>query len=92
MDENIWRFLEPLIIERLGKIFLDNEEYKQTIEREAKSFEELWKNLTREQQKQLNEYSHITNYTAVITKKIAYQQGIKDLIELIGELMLKHQD
>lgn len=43
MNEAMWKFLKPFVIERLGEVFVDSKEYNQAVEREALCFEQLKK-------------------------------------------------
>lgn len=89
MGKHIWEFLEPLVIERLGELFVDNDEYNRMIHKETLCYEELKKNLENEQQIQLEKYFNSANETSVFCQEFAYKQGMTDLLMFIGRLMFK---
>ena len=87
MVNHFLEFVEPLITERLDKVFIENKDYQYLVEKETLCFEELKKTLSKEQQAKLDDYFNATSITAIACEKIAYQYGMKDLIELLGGLM-----
>lgn len=90
MDKNnIFEFLEPLIFERLGKILVDNEEYSKKIDEETIYYEQLKKNLEKEQQMQLEKFFDSSNNTSVFCQELAYKQGMSDLLMFISGLIFK---
>lgn len=86
---NILDFLEPLVLERLGKILVDNDEYNEKIDKETIYYERLKENLKKEQQRQLEEYFNSVNETSVFCQELAYRQGMADLLIFIGNLIFK---
>ncbi len=89
MDENILKFLEPLIVDRLGKLLVDNETYNRMIDKESLDYEELKKKLNKEQEIQLEKYFNSANETSVFCQEFAYKQGISDLLMFIGGVIFK---
>ena len=89
MNENIWKFLEPLIIDHLGELLVDNEEYKRLIDKETLCYEELKKNLEKEQKEKLEQYFNSTNETSIFCQEFAYKRGMTDLLMFIEGLMFK---
>lgn len=87
MVNHFLEFVEPLITERLDKVFIENKDYQYLVEKETLCFEELKKTLSKEQQAKLDDYFNATSITAITCEKIAYQYGMKDLIEILGGLM-----
>lgn len=77
--------LENDIVERLTYTLLASKEYKRAYEQEKKAYMRLVKRLTKKQAKALDEYFNATAETTAITEKLAYKQGIADLINLLGK-------
>lgn len=92
MVEHILDYMKPLITERLDKVFLESKEYQELLEKEAHGFEQLQKGLTKEQKAQLDNYFNLVKSSAVFSEKLAYQQGMKDLLELMGGLVFNQQN
>lgn len=105
MENDILEMLMPCLTERLGEVLHQDQTYREAIKTEGLLFEQLRnmmsrepaEEMTREQIKnQLKEqrdllmqyFSAAQNSVAVIEKK-AYQQGMKDLLELLTVLSKK---
>lgn len=78
-DKDIEKQIETAVINRITKILAQNEEYKQSVEEEQKSYEWLKENLEGEPLKKLDEYFLAVSNTAYYIEMLSYLQGLKDL-------------
>ncbi len=89
MEKDILEELMPFVSERLGRVFQRSEDYKQTIEKENEIYEQLREGLTIPQENQLTEYFMAVKVTEGIGEKLAYKQGIKDVISICASAICK---
>ena len=85
-DMEVLELIEPLLIDRTGKLYQDNEEYKESARKEEVLFEQLSAKLTEEQARELNQFTSAANATSAITERLAYIQGMKDMLALLKSL------
>lgn len=85
MDNGIMGAFEPYISEQLGEIYNRNYDYKEAIISEYEIFERLQKDLTEEQKQTLEEYQEATSHTCGICEKLAYRQGMRDMVFLLTD-------
>lgn len=85
MSEEIFEeLIAPSMLERINKAYVKSDEYKQAIFKESEIYESLKKELTKEQRKKLEEYFIRTSETTAICEKLAYKQGMEDLVDVLG--------
>lgn len=78
---------ECLTNERLDNIIFRNEQYKETDAKSGRTmqiFEEL---LDAEQQKRFDEYLEAENQRVAIYTRMSYEQGMRDIVDLIASLI-----
>ena len=85
-DMEVLELIEPLLIDRTGKLYQDNEEYKESTRKEEELFEQLSDKLTEEQVRELDQFLSATNATLAIIEHLAYIQGMKDMLALLKSL------
>lgn len=73
---------ECRIIDKVQK----TDEYKRAKEEEGKIYDTLISDLTEEQKQKLDDFIGSTTWSAAIWERLAYQQGMRDLLELLKEL------
>lgn len=78
-DKDIEKQIETAVINRITEILAQNEEYRQSVEEEQKSYEWLKENLEGEPLEKLDEYFCAVSNTAYYIEKLSYLQGMKDL-------------
>lgn len=61
MEKNIFKALQPDLMERLGECYCKDDDYKRSIRREAEISEQLRESLSEEQAALAEEY-HITEW------------------------------
>lgn len=88
-NDELFEQITSYLTMRLGKIYYENKEYKECIEKEEEQYEKLSKNLPAGKQEQLDAYLDATSRTAVVIGRLAYQQGMKDLFSFYKELSCK---
>lgn len=92
MREDVLEAMMPYLVERLGRVYERNKDYRQAIEREDKIYEKLKQGLTQDQKSQLDEYFVATKATAGVCEKLSYQQGIRDLFSFCISMISKRED
>lgn len=83
MNEDLLKELEIGIVERLSRVLLVSEEYKQALAKEKTAYERLTKELTEGQQEMLEEYYNATSIVTLLLEKVAYKQGVADLVNFL---------
>lgn len=87
MGEEILKIItENLTNERLDRIIMQMEEYKQAEKEENQMAENFERMLNQEQFKVYNQYLTAENERILVYIKLGYQQGMKDIIELLMSL------
>lgn len=89
MEEDVLEALMPYLVERLGRVYERNKEYRKAIEEENRIYEELKQGLTQEHKSQLDEYFVATKATAGVCEKLSYQQGLRDLFSFYISMISK---
>lgn len=75
--------------ERLDAIVLANEDYKEIKKQASNSFQALLDSLTPEQGRLFNTYTINENELSALYAKLAYEQGLRDITELLKSLAQK---
>lgn len=84
MGEEILRIItENLTNERLDAIIMQMEEYQQAQKEENQMAAILEKTLSKEQYKAYNQYLTAENQRVSVYITFCYQQGMKDIVELL---------
>lgn len=84
MRENILDEFQSNIMERLGNIYNNNNEYKKSLAKEIKLFNQLQNNFNREQMNMVEDYQKAMCATMGICELLAYRQGMRDLASILG--------
>lgn len=84
MELNFFEAIQPCIIDRLGKIYNCNSDYKKSIEVETELLNQLEKNLTESQMQLVKKYHNAIYATAGICEMLSYRQGMRDLASILG--------
>ena len=89
LKKEILDLLTPYLAEpeRAGKIYIENEEYKESSKTADLIFEELNETLTDEQQELLERYFIANNATVALTERLVYQQGMRGFLNLFISLL-----
>ncbi len=82
--DDILKDYYPCIVERLSKVYNQNEEYRQNIEKENRLEDLLEKAFSGEQLRIVEEYHDAVCATLNICEVLAYRQGMRDLAEILG--------
>ena len=83
MKENTFEDLEILMADNVKNALHKSIEYQNALSATDKLYEKLKTGLTREQQELLDQYLVSVSETAAIREKIAYRQGLRDLIKIL---------
>lgn len=87
MENEIFDILtEYLTNERLSKIIAGDEEYRAALIHEQEAYEKLDATLTDEQKELIDMLGTAQGETSANTQRIIYQQGMKDMFNLIMSL------
>lgn len=87
LKKEILDLLTPYLAKRAGKIYIENEEYKESSKTADLIFEELNETLTDEQQELLERYFIANNATVALTERLVYQQGMRGFLNLFISLL-----
>lgn len=69
LKKNIWEFIAPYLIERAGRNYVQNEEYKEAIKRADLIFQEIQNSLDEEQSEKLEQYFTADNAATAIMER-----------------------
>lgn len=84
---NIWEFVAPYLQERAGRIYTQNNEYQEAQKKGDLLFEQLDSTLNEEQSELLEQYFSANNAVVDLIEQLVYQQGMKDMLELLISLL-----
>lgn len=71
---------------RLDGIVHANQEYMQAEQKETERYEHFLESLTECQKEEFENFLIAVNESAFISEKLSYQQGMKDIVALLGSL------
>lgn len=92
VDNFLETIIEDLLPDRLGAELENDEQYKTTMREEERLFNLLNSTLNEEQQKTLKEYFDAVSTTESCVERLAYKQGMKDLLSLFRSLTIDSED
>ena len=84
MEKNFFDAIQPNLIERLGKFYNRDCEYKQALKKETELFKQLEESLSGEQLQAVKNYQDAVCRTWGICEMLAYKQGMRDLAAILG--------
>lgn len=88
MEESVLELITQALTEnRITDKVQESDEYKRAKEEEGKVYDALISDLTEEQKQKLDDFIGSTTWSAAIWEKMAYQQGMKDFLELLKSLL-----
>lgn len=90
-DEVINILTEYATNERISKLIGQNEEYRTALKNEEEMYQKFDKTLTDEQKILLNSFTVAGAETAALSLKFTYQQGLKDMFNLLMSLQDKDE-
>ncbi len=83
MEKDILDAFEPDIMERLGEVYCQNAEYKQSLKEERELSGKLKEGLTEEQAVAVEKYYASISATMGICELLAYRQGMRDMAVIL---------
>ena len=88
MEESVLELITQALTENqiTDKVY-QSEEYKRAKEEEGKVYNTLISDLNEEQKQRLDDFIGSTTWSAAIWEKMAYQQGMRDFLELLKSLL-----
>ncbi len=84
MDINFLEEIQPCIMDRLGRIYNRDSDYKKSIKKETELFNQLEENLTENQIQLVKSYQGALCATLGICEMLSYRQGMRDLAGILG--------
>ncbi len=88
MEESVLELITQALTEnRITDKVYQSEEYKRAKEEEGKVYNTLISDLNEEQKQRLDDFIGSTTWSAAIWEKMAYQQGMRDFLELLKSLL-----
>ena len=88
MEESVLELITQALTENqiTDKVY-QSEEYKRAKEEEGKVYNTLISDLNEEQKQRLDDFIGSTTWSAAIWERMAYQQGMRDFLELLKSLL-----
>lgn len=88
MNNEVLELITQLLTEiRLEGIVQKNAEYRQAVREEMELYERFAGNLSEGQREEFEKFLVASNESALISGKLFYQQGMKDLLSLLRSLV-----
>lgn len=88
MEESVLELITQALTEnRITNKVYQSEEYKRAKEEEGKVYNTLISDLNEEQKQRLDDFIGSTTWSAAIWERMAYQQGMRDFLELLKSLL-----
>ena len=88
MEESVLELITQVLTEnRITDKVYQSVEYKRGKEEEGKVFNTLISDLNVEQKQRLDDFIGSTTWSAAIWERMAYQQGMRDFLELLKSLL-----
>ncbi len=88
MEESVLELITQVLTEnRITDKVYQSEEYKRAKEEEGKVYNTLISDLNEEQKQRLDDFIGSTTWSAAIWERMAYQQGMRDFLELLKSLL-----
>jgi hypothetical protein len=88
MEESVLELITQALTEnRITDKVYQSEEYKRAKEEEGKVYNTLISDLNEEQKQRLDDFIGSTTWSAAIWERMAYQQGMRDFLELLKSLL-----
>ena len=73
---------------RLHEILQENDEYRRVVEEEVELYEKFLANLSELQKEEFENFLVAANESVMVCEKLSYQQGMKDLMQILKSLEL----
>lgn len=83
MRENFFEAMQSGIVERLGKIYNEDDEYLKKLDRENELEKQMEDVLPRKYRKVVEEYHDAVCASWGVCELLAYQQGMRDLADML---------
>ena len=87
INKDILDIITPYFVERAGNFYIEDEEYKKLTRIADLIFDELCETLTDKQRGLLERYLDENNGIVALTERLVYQQGMRDLLNLLITLL-----
>lgn len=84
MFENFFKDSTPCIMERLGRFYNRDYEYKQALKTESEIAEKLENTLPEEHMELVKKYQTAVAATMGVCELLAYRQGMRDMGAIMG--------
>lgn len=92
MENEVFEIItEHLTNERLSKIIAKDEEYRAALTHEQETYSKLDATLSEEQKRLVDRYGMTQGEVAANQIKLTYQQGMKDMYNLLMSLQSKNE-
>lgn len=84
MIEDFFKDSTSCIMERLGRVYTHNDEYKHVLRKESVLAEELEHTLSKEHLELVKKYQIAVSATMGVCELLAYRQGMRDMGAIMG--------
>lgn len=85
-DIDVMELIVPQLTDRAGRLYIDDEKYLQSFEKQEQAFSKLIDLLTTQQETALLRYVDRANATVEVIERLVYVQGMKDMFSIICEI------
>ena len=87
INKDILDMITPHFVERAGRFYIEDEEYKESTRIANLLYDELTETLTDKQRELLGQYLDTNNAAVCRGEHLVYQQGMRDLLNLLISLL-----
>lgn len=84
MVEDFFKDSTPCIMERLGRFYNRDDEYRQALKTESEIAEKIENTLSKEHMELVKKYQSAAAATMGVCELLAYRQGMRDMGAIIG--------
>lgn len=85
--KTVLEVITPCLTDRLGRTYLEDKEYQESVKKADLIFEKLDAALTKNQAELLEEYFIANNATVAIMEKLIHRQGMRDMLDFLISLL-----
>lgn len=87
LEQNILELIMPELLARAGRIYIEDSEYKEAVEKADLIFDEISESLNDELAEKMEQYFTANNAAVAIQDRLVYQQGMQDLLSMLVAIL-----
>ena len=82
-DIDVMELIVPQLVDRAGRLYIEDDEYLKSFEKQEQAFTKLSDLLTKKQEAAFSRYLEQVNKTGEIIERLVYIQGMKDMFSIL---------